>query len=374
MSDLALAVVLDDYDLGPRLRELMVAPPEPGEILVETEAATVCGTDVHIASGVFSRLARLPLVMGHEGCGRVIECGAGVSSDAAGAPLRAGDRIVWAHNWCGTCFYCAVARQPTLCDKTMGYGWGPYRRRINGTFSQYLHVSAQSRVLRVPRSVSSRLASSSTCALRTVMHAFNRLGGLRFGHTVAVLGSGPVGLYAAAAAHAAGVHQTVLIGAPADRLAAARRWGLAEIIDIEHVSASERIERVRDLTVGRGADVVLECAGPASAFTESIDMVRKGGTVMVIGQAHSQLVPVDTTGIKVRQLTVNTTLSADISHFHDALRFLERHNIAFDFDRVMTSNTYGLHETGAALDAMRSASEMKPVIDPRRHAEQSKVV
>ena len=360
------AVLLEDYRAGPRLAEVEVAPPGPGEILAEVEAATVCGTDVHIARGAFARLARLPLVMGHEGCGRIVELGPGARADAAGAPMAPGDLIVWAHNWCGACFYCAVARQPTLCANTMGYGWGPYGGRLNGTFSRYLHVAAESRVLRVPGGVSPALASSSTCALRTVMHALDRLPPIRFGHTAVVLGAGPVGLYAAAAATASGAHQTVLIGAPANRLAAAEPWGLTARIDIDLTSPAERIEAVRQLTSGRGADLVLECAGPPGAFSEGVEMVRKGGTLMVIGQAHGELVPVDTTGLKVRQITVASTLSADISHFRDALCFLERHGGRFGFETAMTSQAYPLERVGEALDAMAAGREIKPVIDPQR--------
>ena len=94
--------------------------------------------------------------MGHEGTGTVVELGAGLEHDALGQPLRPGDRVVWAHNWCGRCYFCAVAKQPTLCENTMGYGWGPYEEgAVNGTFSEHLHISPDSRVLRVPEGVSS---------------------------------------------------------------------------------------------------------------------------------------------------------------------------------------------------------------------------
>ncbi|MCY3925831.1 MAG: alcohol dehydrogenase catalytic domain-containing protein, partial [bacterium] len=291
------AVMLTGYDGGPVVEDLAVGPAPAGGALVRVDAATVCGTDVHIADGTFDHLARLPLVMGHEGAGTVLELGAGLERDALGDPLRPGDRIVWAHNWCGRCYFCAVAKQPTLCENTMGYGWGPYTGdAINGTFSEHLHVSADSRVLRVPESVSAPLASATTCALRTVMHALDRTGRIRFSDNVVVLGAGPVGVLAAAAAVAAGAHRVILIGAPASRLAATVRWELAARIDISATLPDERIEKVRDLTGGRGADLVLECAGPPDAFTEGIQMVRRGGTLMVIGQAHGRTVPVDTTG------------------------------------------------------------------------------
>ena len=197
------------------------------------------------------------------------------------------------------------------------------------------------------------------------MHALDRLPPIRFSETVVVLGAGPVGLGAAAAAQASAASQTVLVGAPAARLAATDTWGLTERIDIESTTPEARIERVRELTAGRGADLILECAGPPSAFTEGFEMVRKGGTMMVVGQAHAERVPVDTTALKVRQLHINSSLSADISHYHSALRFLERHAERLDLERSIVSSAYSLDQLADALTAMRSGAEMKPVIDPR---------
>lgn len=359
------AVVLADYACGPAVEALEVGSVRPGGALVRIDAATVCGTDVHISDGVFDHLARLPLIMGHEGTGTVLELGDGLDLDARGQPLQPGDRIVWAHNWCGRCYFCAVAKQPTLCENTMGYGWGPYQEgAINGTFSEHLHVSPDSRVLKVPDSVSSPLASAATCALRTVMHALDRLPRIRFSDTVVVLGAGPVGVFCAAAAVHSGAHQVILIGAPASRLAATQAWALTARIDIDDTEPGERVEAVRSLTGGRGADVVFECAGPPEAFTEGMDMVRAGGALMVIGQAHGQTVPVPTTAMKVRQLTVRTSLSADISHFHDALQFLDRHGGALDLESAVCSKTYSLDQVTDALAAMRAGAEMKPVIVP----------
>ena len=359
------AVVLSEYARGPAVETLKLGPVLPGGALVRIDAATVCGTDVHISDGVFEHLAQLPLVMGHEGTGTIVELGEGLDRDALGQPLRSGDRVVWAHNWCGRCYFCAVAKQPTLCENTMGYGWGPYEEgAVNGTFSEHLHVSPDSRVLRVPESVSSPLASAATCALRTVMHALDRMPRIRFSDTVAVLGAGPVGVLAAAAALRSGASQVILIGAPESRLAATESWDLAARIDVENTDPEQRIEAVRAMTEGRGADIVLECAGPPNAFTEGMEMVRAGGTFMVIGQAHGETVPVPTTAMKVRQLTVRTSLSADISHFYDALRFLDRHGDELGLESVVCSAAYSLEQVPDALAAMREGAEMKPVIVP----------
>jgi len=196
------------------------------------------------------------------------------------------------------------------------------------------------------------------------MHALDRMPRIRFSDTVVVLGAGPVGVLAAAAAQRSGANRIVLIGAPEARLEATKGWELTDRINIDDTEPEERIEAVRNMTGGRGADIVLECAGPPDAFSEGMEMVRAGGTLMVIGQAHDERVPVATTAMKVRQLTVRTSLSADISHFHDALRFLDRHGGELGLESVVCSAAYSLDQVTDALDAMRAGAETKPVILP----------
>jgi threonine dehydrogenase-like Zn-dependent dehydrogenase len=188
---------------------------------------------------------------------------------------------------------------------------------------------------------------------------------IRFSDTVVVLGAGPVGLYAAAASMKAGAYQTILIGAPAARLEITSNWDLSGRVDIDLTNPEDRVEQVLQMTNGKGADVVIECAGPPTAFTEGLNMLRKGGQMMVIGQAHGEKVPVDTTALKVRQTTIHTSLSADISHYYDALKFLESYADSLQLGNIVASPKYSLEMAQEALNAMKSGSAMKPVITPK---------
>ncbi|MDA2987877.1 MAG: alcohol dehydrogenase catalytic domain-containing protein [Actinomycetota bacterium] len=362
--NLSRTVVLTDYAAGPSVVDLRVPDLQPGEILVEVSAATVCGTDVHIAAGNFPQLATLPLVMGHEGTGRVVATN-GRSVDVNGRDLTLGSSIVWAHPWCGHCFSCAIAEEPTICENTAGYGWGPSPEgRLNGTFSEFFIVSPESKVLRVSDRLDPALVSSATCALRTVMHAMTRIPRIRFSDQVVVLGSGPVGLYAAAVAVASGAAGVHMIGGPKERLTITDEWGLATCFDIFSSTHDERRAEILDRTVGRGADVVIECAGPAVAFNEGLDVLRRGGSYLVLGQAHRETVSVNTTGLKVRQQNVVTSLSAEIVHFHEAMSFLERYADRFQLAQMVESHHFNLDHVSDALAVMRSGEAMKPVIYP----------
>jgi threonine dehydrogenase-like Zn-dependent dehydrogenase len=369
VTDYARAVELHAYGEDPKVAEIPIRVPRPGEVLVAMRQATVCGTDAHIAQGRFPGSSSIPLVMGHEGCGEIIAAGDERRFDALGQPVRPGDVVVWDHPWCGRCTACAVDRQPTLCSATTGYGWGPSGDgELNGTFATHLLVAPTSNVLRVPDGIDLAVASSATCALRTVMHAFERLGPIRFSDHVVVLGAGAVGLYAAAAALAAGAFDVVLVGAPADRLAVADGWGLGARLDLATSAPEERVDAIHERTQGRGADVVIECAGPAAAFTEGMAMLRSGGRFLVLGQADTRNPEVDTTAMKVRQITVQTALSATIAHFHQALRFLQRQGDRFRFERLVAGARFPLDEVPAALEAVRAGAELKPVIDVGRIA------
>src|SRR5215208_78417 len=231
---------------------------EPTGMLAEVEAATLCGTDVHFWEGQI-RQEGLPYIPGHETAGRIVQIN-GKRQDILGQELKAGDRILWAYPWCGHCYYCAVANQPTLCQVAARFG----RQRIDqypyllGGCAEYHYVPTGSDVIRVPDEVSSPQAASAACALRTIMHGFEHLGALYPHETVVIQGSGPIGLYALAVARDRGAGRILVIGAPAERLKVALEWGADEILNIEDVSdIASRKQWVLERSGRRGADVVI---------------------------------------------------------------------------------------------------------------------
>src|SRR5215467_2580875 len=94
---------------------------EAGAILVRTEMCSICGTDVHLWQGSLSAKVELPVILGHEMVGRIVAMGAGATCDSVGQPLRIGDRITWTHTSCGSCFFCTVAQEPSLCANARRY-------------------------------------------------------------------------------------------------------------------------------------------------------------------------------------------------------------------------------------------------------------
>ena len=355
-----LAAVVTDYN-GPLVtRKVTVPDLKPGAMIGKVEAATLCGTDVHIWHGGIP--ASPPYIPGHETVVTIAEMN-GERRDVLGMPLGIGDRVITAYPFCGTCFYCAIANQPTLCQNSARYGREnceefPY---LLGGCAELHYLSPHSEVVRVPDEVSGPLAASAACALRTVMHAFERLGGILPHETVLVQGCGPVGLYATAVARDRGAGKIIVVGAPAARLGIAKAWGADEVLDLDHQPDPKvRQEWVLEQTDGRGPDVVLQCAG-GRAIEEGLDLVRPGGRFVSIGGGGGKL-SVSGGALSAKNLQFIGIRSGQGRHYLQAITFLAtRRSVPFD---QLLSRTYSLDTVTDALQAMAELREVKPVVLP----------
>jgi len=340
---------------------------ERGALLVRTTAATVCATDVHLWAGTVGSTdagADLPLILGHEMTGRIVLMAEDADRDSLGRPLTPGDRIIWTHGFCGQCEQCVVEHQPTLCTSRRGYMQTsamqyPY---LTGGFAEYCYVFPTSGRVKVPDTVSDPVASAASCALRTVVHAFDRTGPIEERQVVVVQGAGPLGLFSTARAAAMSPAQVIVVGGPERRLALAREWGATATIDVDLVrDPADRLACVLDLTDGRGADVVLEMSGVPAAFGEGMAMLRRGGRYTVVGQVHTTALPFNPSLLVLKHARLAGCLSASLDHYYRGLRFLERHSDRIHWDHMITS-TSPLEAINDAFERMRDWSEIKPAL------------
>ena len=356
-----LAAVVTGFNEPLQVRSVQIPELEPTAGLMRVDAATLCGTDGHFWHGAL-RDENIPYIPGHETAGTLVEI-AGDRRDVMGEPLKIGDRVISAYPFCGHCFYCTVARQPTLCPNGFRYGRvrcdePPY---LLGGCAEFHYVPPGSDVIKIPDEVSSPLAASAACALRTVMHGFERLGNLASHETVLVQGSGPVGLYAVAVSKDRGARRVMVIGDPDNRLDVAAAWGADATLSLAgNPDLAERRSWVMEQTSGRGPDVVIQCATTA-AVPEGLDLVRPGGRYVTIGGGGGDItVPAGTLAGKFLQFI--SVRAAEGRHFYQALSFLAtRRDIPFD--RLITGE-YTLDKTTDALQAMAELREVKPVVIP----------
>jgi threonine dehydrogenase-like Zn-dependent dehydrogenase len=239
-------------------------------------------------------------------------------------------------------------------------GWHP--NRLLGGCADYHYFPPRASLIRVPDEVTSPLAASAACALRTVIHGFEQLGRIDNHETVVVQGAGPLGLYAAALARDHGAKQVLLIGAPAGRLAVAKDFGADAVLDLDVVpDPAERLKWVQDRTGGRGADAVINCAS-SPAFVEAIGLARRGGRVVTIGVAGEGNVTYNQ-ALLWKGLRVSFVVMAEARHFMQALDFIASRHRMFPFEKML-SNTFDLAGTTEALRGMAAFREIKPVILP----------
>jgi L-iditol 2-dehydrogenase len=338
---------------------------EPGAVLVRMLAATVCATDVHLWEGsVGSKkaAARLPVILGHETVGEVIQL-TGEPCDSLGNSLQEGDRIIWTHGYCGRCAECVVEQTPALCENRRGYmamspAEYPY---LNGGFAEYGYVYPTSGRLKVPAILPDEVAAASSCALRTMVNAFDQLGRIEERHTVVIQGTGPLGLFSTAMAATMGPRRIIVIGGPADRLSLARQWSADHTIDVTVTSADERLSQILELTSGRGADIVIEVSGVPAAFTEGVAMLRQGGRYLIVGQIHNKDIPFNPSALVMKQAKLIGSFSGAVNHYARALSFLETHADRFNWADMITSRE-PLNNINEAFARMRNYQDIKPAI------------
>ena len=336
---------------------------EPGAIVTKLHACSICGTDVHLWQGELALRVDLPVILGHEMVGEIVAMGDGADRDSIGQDLKVGDRITWTHTSCGRCYFCTVLREPTLCQYSRKYMYVCMEEfpHLLGGFSEYGYVMPEAGRVKVPDAVPPELASMASCAFRSVMQSFDILGRIDATDTVVIQGAGPLGLLATAVAKVSGAKRVVTIGAPDARLDIASAFGADEVISVETTSAAERLDRVLSLTGGRGADAVMEYTGHPKAFAEGIDLARRGGSYVVVGQLGQGEVPIKPSAFVAKQLRVLGSFSGQSKAYWKALQFVAEHGKTIPFGRMIT-NRYALDEVDTALTRMKNLEEIKPVI------------
>jgi L-iditol 2-dehydrogenase len=360
MPETCRAAVITAFNQPLELRSVEIPQLEPGGMLARVEAATLCGTDVHRWHGSLGIAGSLPFIPGHETCGTVQEV-RGARTDLLGRPLRPGDRVLWAYPSCGHCYYCTVARQHTLCSQKISWGHQkideyPY---LLGGLAQYQYAPPASAVITVPDEVTSPLAASAACALRTVMSGFERLGAIASHEAVVIQGAGPLGMYATAVARDHGANRVLVVGAPSARLEVAKKFGADAVLDLEEVTnPADRIAWVRDQTEGRGGDVVIQVAS-GEAVGEGLQMARPGGRYVSIGGGGKNAVPLEALGRAISYVNIQ---QAEPRHWLQAVDFLASRR-SLPFEEIITG-CYDLEGASEAFRLMADFKIVKPVIRP----------
>lgn len=282
------------FEAPGRVRVADVPEPvleEPGDAIVRVTRTAICGSDLH-----FFHL-KAPIdpgeILGHEAVG-VVE---GV--DERVTRVRPGDRVVVSFDIaCGACWFC-LRGETSLCDHFRNLGAGAFGGGLPGAQAERVRIPvADVNLLKIPDDLDDERALFLGDVLTTGVYAAS-IAGIEPGDTVAVIGVGPVGLFAIQAVRSLGA-SVYALDREDGRLALAERLG-AVPVDVRTRNPQMVLARV---TGDRGADVVIEAVGTPDAYTTAIDVVRRGGTVVIVGMYAGEAVEVQLGVYWARGLTV----------------------------------------------------------------------
>lgn len=319
--------------------------PVPGiersdQVLLEVDAVSICGTDVHIVAVPPGYIATPNTVLGHEFCGTVVDKGEAVPH------LELGDRVVVNPNdYCGVCTYCRK-NLPNQCERIEALGI-----HVNGAFADYCRVSGKV-AHRIDKAVP---VEQAACAepLACVVNGTQKVR-LQPGETAVVIGLGPIGMMMAMMFQAAGAGKLITAERVPYRLAHARKLGLGRVVDV----TQENLKDVVQDETGIGADVVSDVTG--SQLAMAIDVARKGGRVMVFGVNTRATAQFPQSDVTFKELQVLGTWLANAT-FPEAVRILEAG--VLNIGGLITA-TLPLADLSCGLEALARGEAVKIIVHP----------
>jgi len=308
------------------------------DAIVRVQAVTICGTDLHILEGDVPDV-RPGTVLGHEAVGEVVETGTAVRG------VRPGDRVlVSCISGCGRCDYC---RQGAYGQCRGGGGW-ILGHLIDGTQAEYVRVPYADMSLHpLPASVDAREAVLLADVFPTGYEVGVLNGSVRPGDTVAVIGSGPIGLATVATARFFSPGRIIAVDPMSSRLYTAKHLGADAIATVE-----EGEQLVADLTEGLGADVAVEAVGLPESFELAARTVRPGGHVANVG-VHGRPAALHLEDLWSKNVTIRTGL-VDTSSIPTLLRMLTDHRLPVS---SLVTHTFELDRMEEAYDIFAGAAD-----------------
>jgi len=341
-----VAVYYSNSDI--RIEERPVPAIGEGEFLVKVRSSGICGSDVM----EWYRVNRVPLVLGHEIAGEIVEVGKGLREFAKGQRAACSHHVP-----CGECRYCRMGHE-TVCEMLRATNLDP------GGFAEYVRVPAvnieKKGVYLLPDALSYEEATfiePLACVLRG-----QRLIGLKKGQTVLVIGSGISGILHIQMAKANGASKVAATDINDYRIKAAVKFGADAVFNASDYTP----EALRQIQSGRLADLVIVCAGAAQAIDQALASVERGGTVLFFSAANQGVtVPLDINRIFWRnEVALTSSYAATPAEHLEAMGLIARRIVNV---KDMITHRFGLAETQHGFKLVAEAKEsLKVIIEPQR--------
>ncbi|HEY3753751.1 MAG TPA: zinc-binding dehydrogenase [Pseudonocardiaceae bacterium] len=336
--------------------------PGPGEVLVRVAAASLCHSDLSLATGVLNQ--QMPVVLGHEAAGTVAELGPGVTGFTVGDSVL----LLW-NPPCRECWFCTHG-EPHLCEHASDRAGTPYGWDGEGTpiypglstagFAEYTVVGAH-QLYPVPDDIPLELSALLGCAVTTGVGAVLSTAGVRPGESVVVIGLGGVGLSAVAGAKIAGASPIIAVDRVPEKLTLAETFGATNTLE----AGPDVRNAVRELTGGRGADHVFDCVGLAATVKDSWKLARKGGALTIVGiSGRTDIVEFSVLELFAFARRILPCMNGSLDAVRDLPGYFD-HVRAGDLDlRAMVSREVGLDGITAGFEDLAAGRVARVLVRP----------
>jgi threonine dehydrogenase-like Zn-dependent dehydrogenase len=372
-----------------KIMELPIPKAEEDGAVIKVDATAICGSD----GNLFPMTPPYPALLGHEITGTIVDLGREANSrlNVFGGPLKTGDRVVL-YPWitCGKCSSCLTfgPGKCTICENSFFYGapselFGivrpdgvnddvnkyPYFKR---GFGEYLYIFPETYLWKLPGDMPSEVAAlldPMAVAVRAVELACMSPGvveeSFTVNSTITVIGDGPIGALCALVSRIMGVEKIIIIGGRNKRLSIAADLSQADCkINYKETSPEERVTLVKDITGGKGADVVFQCSNQPQAFVQGLEMMRRMGTLVEVGNTMDKNndIPINVARhicgkhARILGMTVNTSEA-----FNKAFHLLMRHK-KIDFLKMYT-HICSLDSLETTLNSMKNEDYFKGLLN-----------
>ena len=363
-----LAAVLHQTSEPLSIEDVELAPPGPGEVLIKVEAAGICHTDQHYMTGDLTCLR--PVVVGHEGAGRIESVGKGVTS------FHSGQRVcmTWRPR-CGECRFC-VTGQPAMCERAViqssrgGLLDGTSRlhrgsetiHHLLGVscFAQYAVVSERAAVA-VPDDIPAEIAAIAGCAVITGVGAVLNVVGACAGRSVAVFGAGGVGLSAVMGAKLSGAGRIIVVDVVPERLEMARTLGATDVINAGQADPGPGLSSL----VPGGLDFAIEAVGRPDTLAAAFACLRPRGTMVAVGLGrHDAVIPVPLNQLVQREKRVVGSLYGSSNPVVDLPRLFDLYRTGLLPLDLLLGRRYRLDEVNQAYTDLAVGAVGRGVLLP----------
>lgn len=318
--------------------------PEPDQVKMQVAGAGICGTDIHIIKGTW--MSRPPVVLGHEWCGVIVETGSKVKH------LKPGDRVIASNpaHTCGHCYYC-TSGNPFMCPDRVSAGY-----MIDGAFSEFMCIDAR-RCHKIDSHVTFREASLGE-PLAVAVRAVTERTSVHAGDIVAVSGPGCLGLLTMQIAKLEGARVVLAgLGKDAARLVCGRGLGADYVVNVDEQPLAEV---VREISGGRGADLVYECAGSPESLASCWESVRKQGTLVPLG-VHGGPFETDFNKVMMKELNVVGSYGYVWTSWERTVRLLSEKKVNIE---DLISHELPLERFEEAFRLTQDGSAIKVIFNP----------